>query len=504
MNIRDIFRLKQKGLSNRKIASMLGISRNTVNHYLSNLADRDLALVEVLNYTDAVLWELFPVESETEDERFRTLSAYLPGFVRELKKVGCTRQTLWEDYLQKHPGGYLRSQFNYYLRQYLGKVTGSMKLTHKVGEKLYIDFTGKKLCYRDKETGKDVLTEVFVAILPASQYTFVCATPSQKKADVVKALNDCLCFLGGVPLAIVPDNLKTIVTKSHRHQPTINATFRDFAQHYGCVIDPTRAYSPQDKALVENAVRLVYQRIFYPLSKHTHLSLGSLNEHIATLLVDYNKKCFSQQDATREQEFLAIEKSFLQELPADVYQMRDFKKLKVQKMGHVYLSDDKHYYSVPYRFIGKTITLGYSDSCIEIFHKRVRIAIHKRDTRKGKYTTKEEHLSSQHKAYSQWSLDYFQKRASKIGVHTFDYITDLILAREYPEKAYKQAQGIIMLQKQYAAERIEQACLRAQGQGKHGYHIIANILKNGLDQVQVDDEPEIEIPTHGNIRAVYH
>ena len=502
MNIRDIFRLKQKGFSNRKIASMLGVSRNTVNHYLSSLADRALALDEVLNYTDRALLDLFPVQSEVVPERFRTLSSYFAYFVRELKKTGCTRQTLWKEYLEKHPDGYLYSQFNHYLRQYLDKVTGSMKLTHKVGEKLYIDFTGKKPSYRDLKTGKDVQAEVFVAILPASQYTFVCAIGSQRKHDVVIALNDCLRFIGGVPLAIVPDNFKTIVTKSHKHQPRINDTFRDFARHYGCVIDPTRAYSPQDKALVENAVRLVYQRIFYPLSKHTHTSLASLNEHLALLLKDYNQKCFSQQDSTREQEFLAIEKPFLQTLPADVYQMRDFKKLKVQKMGHVYLSDDKHYYSVPYRFIGKTVTLGYSESSIEVFHKKVRIAFHKRDFSKGKYTTNEDHLSSQHKAYSQWSLDYFQKRASKIGVHTFAYVTDLILAREYPEKGYKQAQGIIMLQKQYAPERIEKACHRAQG--KHGYHIIANILKNGLDQVPIDDEPENQTPTHSNIRALYH
>lgn len=501
MDVKNLIRLKNKGLSNRQVAKELGVSRNTVNNYVSFFEGQKLDYKELLGFSEKDLDDLFSVTSEVDKQRYEELSKHLEYFTRELKKVGCTKETLWKDYRTKHLEGYMLSQFNHHLNVWLNRVNGSTKLEHKAGDKLYIDFTGKKLSYVDKRTGEVIDAEVFVAILPASQYTFVCATKSQSTDDLVEALNACLQYFKGVPQAIVPDNLKSAVIKSHKFAPKINPTLRDFAQHYGCVINPARTYSPQDKALVENAVSIVYKRIFYPLNKMTFFSIDELNTQIQSLLETYNDQLFSKRNTTRRQEFLAIEKEHLVELPSSTYQIRYHKQLTVQKMVHVYLSDDKHYYSVPYRLIGKKVSLMYSSNTVEIFSQKERVALHKRDYTPGIYSTHEEHRSSSAKAYSDWSLPYFQQRAKIIGFFTNKYITELIEQKPYPELGYKQSQGILALSKQYTAERLEQACQRASDIEKRSYNIVENILKNGMDQEHIQVENVLPNLINPNVRG---
>ena len=500
MELKQLIRLKKAGNSNRKVADLLGISRNTVNGYVKLFKAYDLSYKELLELDNASLEELFPEESAIENHRYKELSSYFPYFEQELRKPGCTLQTLWREYLDKHPDGYKHSQFGWHFQRWRNKIRGSCKLEHKAGEKLFVDFTGKKLELVDKTTGEVTEVNVFVGILPCSQYTFVKAVPTQCKEDFLAVLGDCLEFLGGVPQAVVSDNLKSAVTKASKYAPVINKTFNDFGLHYGCVIDPTRPYAPQDKALVEGAVNLVYQRIFYPLGKHTFFSLKELNEEIAVLLEKYNNLKFSQRPETRQQEFISLEQQFMQPLPSERYQLSYYKRLKVQKMGYIYLSDDKHYYSVPYRYIGQHTEVKYTSTTIEVFYNRERIALHPRDYRAGKYSTNTDHLSSTHKAYGEWSLEFFQEKAKKAGEHVLEYITALILERSYPEIGYKQASGILQLTRQYSSERVNQACKRAQGHGRSSYHTIANILKNGLEKEEYE-KPAIKIPNHGNIRG---
>jgi len=501
MELKNLIRLKLSGLSNRKVAVELGVSRNTVNGYVSYFESHNLDYGELMELSDKDLDDLFSVSSEVDKQRFEDLSQYFEYFSKELKKVGCTKEVLWKEYRFKHPDGYMLSQFNHHLNIWLRRIHGSTKLVHKAGDKLYIDFCGKKLSYVDKHSGEVVEVEVFVGVLPASQYTFVRAVRTQSTEDLIVALNACLLYFAGVPQAIVPDNLKAAVIKSHKFAPKINPTLRDFAQHYGCVINPTRTYSPQDKALVENAVSLAYKRIFYPLNKATHFSLEELNKEIQPLLEVYNNQLFSQRNTTRRQEFLSIEKDQLGTLPHVAYEIRRFKQATVQKMGHVYISEDKHYYSVPYRFIGKKVTVCYSENTVEIFSQKNRVALHKRSRSQGGYSTLQDHLSSSAKAYSEWSLAFFQERALKIGTYTHQYITDLINQKPYPEIGYKQALGILMLPKRYTLDRLEQACQRACEIEKRSYHIIENILKNSMDKEIIEEVNPLINMENPNIRG---
>ena len=403
MDLRQLIILKQKGKSNRKIAEYLHISRNTVNSYVQFLTSLNRSWQELREMEDADFEALFPVKTSHDQALYEHLCGYFPYYQKELTKPGCTLLTLWHGYQEQHPQGYQYTQFVYYFRQWQQRKKVSGKLEHKAGEKVFVDFTGKKLSVVNRSTGEVKSVEVFVAILPASQYTFVTAVASQSREDFIAAMSRCLSFFGGVPVAIISDNLKAAVSKSCKYQPVINKTLKSFALHYGCVVDPARPYHPQDKALVENAVRLVYQRIFYPLGDQPFFSLNALNQQIALLLNRYNEYRFQHLPHSRQELFLEVEKPLLFALPISSYCIRYYLRGKVQKMGHVFMSADKHYYSVPHRFIGQEVKLEYTEEVVEIFHHRQRIATHQRDRRPGKYTTVKEHLASTHRYYASWN-----------------------------------------------------------------------------------------------------
>jgi transposase len=226
---------------------------------------------------------------------------------------------------------------------------------HKAGDKLYVDFAGVKLNLTNKETGEVTDVEVFVAILGASQLTYVEAVTSQQKEDFIAACENTLHYIGGVPAAIVPDNLKAAVTKSHRYEPTagrprLNEAFADFAYQYGTTILPVRAYRPGDKAFVEGAVKIIYSRIYALLRKQVYSSLFELNSAILQALEVNNSQLLRGRNYSRRLQFEVVERSALAPLPLLRYEFKKHAHVTVMKNGHVCLGADKHYYSVPYRF----------------------------------------------------------------------------------------------------------------------------------------------------------
>jgi transposase len=503
MDLKQIITLHKDGLSNRKISDLLGISRNTINRYIKLFEAGDHDLDTLLSMDNARLKELFTSHTTIKNERFEQLMHYFDKINEGRNHPGFTFQYHYDEYKRevKNPYGY--TQFMEYYNRKHAKVRGSMKLEHEAGKEAYIDYTGKKLHIVNRDTGELIPVEVFIVILPNSQYTYVEASMSQKREDMIESLGNALSFFGGVPKAIVSDNLKSAVTRASKYEPDINRTFKDFARHYNCAINPTRSYSPQDKALVENAVNLVYQRIYYPLRNMVFFSLKDLNREIRKLLDNYNNLLFQRKQASRKELFQSVERSYLKPLPMQRYEVKDYKRAKVQKMGYVYFSPDKSYYSVPYRYIGKSTLIHYTKSTVEVFFNHERIAIHKRNPAMGTYNTNKDHLSSTHKAYSDWSPDYFKKMAAKHGNDVLAIIDQVVTYCDYPETAYKRAMGIIQLHRAYGSERLNNACKRALQAGTNSYHHINNILKNNKDKepllFEQDDTPHI--PKHTNIRG---
>lgn len=500
--LRQIIRLRAENYSQRAITRYLGIARNTVGKYLKLIEVSGLDCNDLLALSDQDLDELFSPDPKgpNKPENYEYLLSLFPEFEKELKKVGVTKLLLWAEYKNLHPDGYGYSQFNHYFKTWLKNKDVTMHFEHKAGDKVFIDYTGKKLEIVDRDTGEIKKVEVLVAILGASQLTYIQATHTQRKEDLIKAVENAFLYFGGVPKAIVPDNLKSAVTRSDRYEPEINETFLDFAIHYSTTVLPTRAAKPRDKALVENAVSIAYKRIFAPLRKQVFHSIEELNAAIRIELDSHNEKALQGKDYSRRELFNQIEKNVLYPLPTATYEFKQFKWLTVQKNSHVYLHEDKHYYSVPHRYTGEKIKLVYTSSIIEIYHNNTRIAYHKRDYGRNKYTTIKSHMPSSHNFVSDWSEEKFLSWAQSIGEATEVLVKHILESRPHPEQAFKTCIGILAHAKKVGAIRLEKACKRAIECRAYDLRTVKRILDNGMEDIEILED-EYQLPVHKNIRG---
>jgi len=500
--VREIIRLHEEmGLSCRKIARALRISHPVVSQYITDLKASGLRYQDIKDMSDTALLELLETRKREVQERYKKLSAMFPYFAQELKKTGVHRHLLWEEYRKECPDGYSYSQFCYHLQVWLSATEVTMHLEHKVGDKAFIDFAGKKLSIVDPETGALKEVETFVSILGASQLTYVEAVESQKKEDWIKANENALQYFGGVPAALVPDCLKSGVTNGNKYEPDINPEYYDFARHYGTLILPARPRCAKDKALAENAVNLVYGRIYAPIRDRIFHSLEELNEAIRELVEMHNDMKFQRLEKSRRELFEEIEKTALKPLPSERYELKTFLNLKVQFHYHIELREDLHYYSVPWRYKGKQVQVLYTSRVVEIYHDNLRIAFHRRNRTPHTYTTLSEHMPSHHRFYAEWSPQRMIDWGAKIGPEVQRMIGEVLASREHPEQAFKVCLGIIHLSKKYGEKRLNRACGRACEFHNYSYKAVKNILEKGLDMMQEQPLFPEPLPLHENIRG---
>lgn len=499
--LRQIIKLYFHHTGTRKISEATGVSRNTIKKYIRKFRSLKTTWEELSGLSDKEIEELLNEEPIPKpSERQQKLFAYFPYAEKRLKQRGMTLQLLWKEYAEKNPGGYKSSGFYKHFKQWKRRSHPSMHMVHKAGDKMFVDYTGEKLQIADPETGEVTSVEVFVAILGASQFTYVQAVESQDMEDFIMCCENALHFFGGVPSAIVPDNLKSAVTKTSRYEPQLNENFEAFADHYGMSVLPARTYKPKDKSLVEGAVKIIYNRIYTNLYGRVFSLLKELNEAILENLEKHNGLNFQGRNYSRKEQFEEMEKFALQELPDERFEMRQQAIVTVMKNGYVCLHCDKHYYSVPYSYIGKKIKLLYSKSRIEIYYKYSLIATHDRTKSPHNYTQEPTHLASYHLILTDWNTDKFLSEAHQIHNDVGLYIEQVILRKPHPEQAFKSCQGILSFAKRLGEQRLISACRRAHGYGQYHYKIIETILQRNLDQYDVEDNPN-DMPTHENIRG---
>ena len=503
--IRQILRLYHQGWGKQRIAQQCGVARNTLKKYLITYAATGLSPQALEGLSDHELEALIVApQQKPTNQKLEQLLALFPAIDKELKKKGATRQVQWELYKQQYPDGLCLSQFKHYYSLWKAQASPTMHHEHKAGDKCYIDFAGDKLSYTDPDTGEVIPVEVFVAVLGASQLTYVEAVRSQQKEDLIAACQNALHYFGGVPAAIVPDNLKSAVIKSSRYEPTLNETFADFASHYATAVLPARAYRPRDKALVEGAVRICYTRIYVPVRGQVYGSLEDLNTAIREALEAHNAAPLARRGYSRRQLFEDVERAALMPLPALRYHCKKQHLATVAKNGHVGLSEDKHYYSVPYRYIGRKVKLLYTAAEVEIFYNYECIARHKRSRRPHQYTTDAAHMASTHRFVAEWTPEFFTSWAHRMGAEAGRYVEGVLRTRPHPEQAYKACLGILSLAKKVGEERLVAACKRGNSYQRYSYGTIERILELGLDRRDPEEEASSEarpMPGHGNIRG---
>jgi len=499
--LRQILNMYAQGCTKAYISKAVGVSRTTVKSHLRTFHLLNRPTEELLQLDNTGLENVFKtgptVRNETE---LSSLYSYFKTAEKKLARRGTSLLDLFKEYSATYPNPLGRTAFYRHYRAYKRRVNPSMHIEHKAGDKMFIDFTGEKYSYVNTDTGEILEAEIFIAILGVSQLTYIEAVESQKVDDLIYCCIHALEYFGGAPLAIVPDNLKSAVTKAHRYEPKLNENFESFARHYGMAVVPARAYKPKDKALVENAVKISYGRVFKNLGEDT-VSIETLNERIQILLEQHNNFLLSGRDYSRRQRFDELEKDELQPLPALQYELRKQVNVTVLKTGYVMLNTDKHYYSVPYEFIGKKVKVLYSKSQVEVFYKYELIAAHKRVKSRFNYSTIPDHLASQHKAILEWNPEKFLKDAREVHPDVELYIQQVLLKKHHPEQAYRSCAGILSFAKRKDAQTLIAACQRGHYLGRYNFTTIENIIVGGLDKLEWEPEESRSMPKHGNIRG---
>jgi transposase len=496
--IKQVLQLKKDGVAIREIARRVGISRNSVRNYLRLLEEKgrttDKELAESAYQND---------KQVARTRRQYDLIQYFVEHAKELCKTGVTRQLLWTEYLAKHPDGYAYSQYCYHLHGWLNKQDLAMHLEYKPADLIMIDFAGKKVHYKDEESGADVPCEVFIGILPYSGLIYCQAVTSQKTADFAHCISQMLRYYGGVPKTILCDNLKTAVVKSDKYEPVFTDICHQLSAHYQTTFSATRPYEPRDKAMVEKAVNIVYNHVYGPLRNQVFHSIDEVNRSFRERLQLLNDKSYKGSPHSRKYFFDTQESALLGSLPVEPFSAKKVATLTVQRNYHVQLREHKRYYSVPSNYRGHKVQVYYDNQTVEVYYEYERIALHHLSKYNRTYHTLEEHMPRQHLAMQQrggWTREGLMQQATGMGKSIAKAASLILDANFYVEQNYKSCFGMLMLKHNYGIDRLEAACQRALLGSRVNYQMIKDILERGLDKNPLTEHNHI-IPSHDNIRG---
>ena len=484
------------------------MNRKTVDEYLNFLKKSGASWQELLDYEEDRLRSLLPpAKAVLRPDAHETLLKLMPGYKLAMLSPGFTYQELWMEYRSEHADGYGATQFKFHIQRALKMPETSLHMPMVMGEKLLIDYCGKKLEIVDRDTGDIKPVEGFLTVLGGSGYTYFECAASQQKVSFFRSLGNSGEFMGGVPMLLITDNLKSAVNKADYYEPILNKDFQAFGLHYNTAILPTRAHKPKDKALIERTVELIYEQIYFKLRGQVFFDLASLNLAIRPLLLAFNQRPYQLSGISRQQLFEDQERALLSPLPESRFTLLTYKKAKVAKNYHVLLGIDKHLYSVPYAYVGKTVEMRYNEHLVEIYESSVRIASHVRIKQRAGYSTDRNHMPAAHQYVSGRSEDFFVNWAATLNVELETYVKRVFTAFEHPEQAFRACSGIQRLAKVYGTDRLKAACLRAMTYDQYSFSVLENILKQHLDA-----QPVLELTVtigscnHDNLRGpeYYH
>jgi transposase len=424
----------------------------------------------------------------------------LPDFEKfrsELTRKGVTLLLLWKEYRREHPDGYGYSRLADIYKEWEKKGGERMLQRHKAGEKLFVDFAGLRPKLTDPETSEVREVSVFVAAMGSSQMLFARACPGEDLKSWLEAHVSAFEFYGALPSVLVPDNLKSGVTKPCRYDPVLNPSYADLARFYELTVLPARVRKPRDKSKVENGVQQIERWVLAPLRDRVFFSLSELNEAMRGPLEELNNRRMKGPDASRAELFAGEDLPAMRPLPAHRYTYAEWKTAKIAPDYHIEL--EGHKYSVPYRFIGKKVDVRITALTVEVFDGPSKIALHERSMSRRGFTTQDSHMPEKHAA-ARWTPERLKAWAATIGPETRRLVERILDSKVHQEHGFRTILGVLGLQKSYTDARLEAACARANAVGALNYCNVKSILQNNLDQAVLDIECR-PMPSHGNVRG---
>jgi transposase len=502
--LREILRQKLVlGLTNRRVASAVGVSAGKVHSVYSDARSLGIDAAAVESMTDAQLTDrLYPKMAAAccrpEPD--------CPRLHLELRRRAVTLALLHVEYLAEQPEGLRYSAFCERYREWLKRQSPVMRQVHIAGDKLFVDYSGMKARLVDPLTGEVTEVELFVAVLGASNYTYAEATRTQQVADFVASVARALTFIGGVPCAIVPDQLKSAVIKACRYDPAVQRTTAELGRHYNTTILPARPKSPRDKAKVEVGVQVAERWLLARIRNETFASLGELNRRLAELTEIINTRTMRAYKASRRDLFERLDKPALGPLPAEPFQASAWKRVALNIDYHVEF--EGHLYSAPHTLLREELWVRGTASSLEIFHLGSRVACHVRSHVRGGRTTQPEHMPSTHRAHAEWTPSRILGWAATVGENTRALCDVILRERRHPEWGYRSCLGLFRLAKKYGDARVEAASARALFAGARSYRHVLTILQHNLDcqPLPTPETPAAPGASHENVRGpgYYH
>jgi transposase len=498
--LRELLRLKyDTGLSHRAIAQACGMGLGTVTTYLQRAAAAGLAWPLPEDLDDAALEARLFARPAISPAHDRVMPEWTQ-LHQELKKPGVTLALLWTEYRAQHRAGYAYSQFCERYRRWARALKPSMRQVHRAGEKLFVDFSGKRPHLVDPTTGEEIPVELFVGVLGASGLIYAEATRSQDLPAWIGAHVRMLEYCQGSPAIWVPDNLKSGVTTASRYEPEINRTYADLARHYGAVVIPARVATPTDKPKVEVSVQIAQRWVLAALRHRTFFTLADLNAAIAERVDAINDRPMKITGVSRRVLYEQLDRPALKALPRTRYELAEWKPCRVNIDYHVDV--DHNFYSVPYPLVHERVEARFTASIVEVLFKGKRIASHARLTGRGRFATQLAHMPRAHRAHAEWTPSRLIAWAEQTGPATGRLVAGILERRPHPEQGYRACLGLMRLGRVHGAERLEAACGRAERLRSYRFRTVEHILRHHQDRLPLDDaEPTRPALTHENLRG---
>ena len=499
--IREALRLcLAEGLSPRQAGIATGLPRSTVRRYVVRAVEAGLG------------WPLPPeLDDRALEERLYGRAAPAPSadqrpvpdwavVHRELRRKSVTLQLLWTEYRASCPDGFGYTWFTERYRAYAGRLDVVLRGDHRAGERLFLDFAGQTIPITDPLTGEIWQAQLFVAVLGASNYTYAEALPSQAEVHWTAAHVRAFEFFGAAPAILVPDNLKAGVTRPHRYEPILNASYAELAAHFGCAILPARPKKPRDKAKVESGVLVAERWIAAALRNRTFFSIAEANRAIAERVAWLNNRPFKKLEGSRASLFAELDRPAMRPLPAIPYEYATWKTAKISIDYHVDV--DRHYYSVPYTLAGEQADVRASARTVEVFVRGRRVASHLRSGAVGRHTTQDAHMPESHRRHLEWTPSRLVAWGEQTGPATGALVAAIMASRPHPEQGFRSCLGIFRLGRRHGPERMEAACARALAVGSLSYRSVDSILKAGLDRAPLPEPVPVRATrVHPNVRG---
>lgn len=485
----EILRLNSLGYSRNRIAASAKRSGHTVTAVLRKAKEFNLSWPLDDNVTNKMLEALFyPERQATSSSRLIPDFSYIHN---ELAKKGVNLTLLWSEYknkaLELNQVPYQYTQFCEKYREWAVVTKATMRIEHKPGEAMQVDWAGATIPIHNVVTGETRPAYLFVAALPCSCYAYA------ELCDDMAIENWLLChihaydYFGGVTRLLIPDNLKTGVIKNSKYETVLNRNYNELAQHYNTAIVPARVRKPQDKSIAEGSVKFATTWIIAALRNEKFFSFAAASKAVKDKLEELNALPFKKRPGCRKSAYLAEEKGYMQPLPRYPYEIATWSTQVVHRDYMV--SDGKNQYSVPFELIGAKLDIKTTKDVIEVYFNGSRVATHKRETTyKRDPIVNPDHMPPEHRKYLTYNVQDFTNWAKQVGPATLTVINYLLKSGKAPEQGFKACASLTNLANKYSFKRLENACSRAlEYTDQPSIRNVSSILKNGQDRLPKDN-----------------